>query len=309
MVVGDRMQHAVFLYDDPARFLAGVGRWVAEGLAADEAVVIVAGGAAHEAIRGSLGVDGDAVAFADMEVIGANPARVIGAVRRFVESGGGRRVRALGLPMWPGRTPAQQREVIAHEAAVNLAFADSPISFLCAYDTSALPAAVVSEARRVHPQVWTADGYADCPQYDMEGLLIGQHPPARPDPLTEPLGVIVDLAGLAVLRVSVAEIAEDAGLSAQRRDELVVAVNEVATNALAHTAHPAFVSRGLDRAEGSLVVEVATHGCIADPLVGRELRPSALGGRGLWIVNQLCDLVETRSGPWGSLTRLHIHLL
>ncbi|HEY2833744.1 MAG TPA: anti-sigma factor RsbA family regulatory protein [Sporichthyaceae bacterium] len=308
MAVRDRMLHAVFFHDDPVQYLEGVGRWVAEGLAAGEPVLITADAADNEAIRGALGPAAYAVQFADAAVVGANPARTIAAVRAFVAAGGGRRVRALAALMWPGRTPAQRGEVIAHEAVANLAFADCPVSFLCPYDTSVLPAEVLAEARRVHPHMWTAHGHADCPQYDIDELLIGGHPPPQRDPLAEPLAVIVDLAGSARLRTRVGEIAEDAGLSARRRDEFVVAVNEVVSNALVHSPHPAVVRRGRDRDEGSLVVEVATAGCITDPLVGRELPRDAGGGRGLWIVNQLCDLVETRSGPWGTLTRLHVHL-
>ena len=31
------------------------------------------------------------------------------------------------------------------------------------------------------------------------------------------------------------------------------------------------------------------------------------GGRGLWIVNQLCDLVQIRSAPSGTVVRVHVH--
>jgi anti-sigma regulatory factor (Ser/Thr protein kinase) len=31
------------------------------------------------------------------------------------------------------------------------------------------------------------------------------------------------------------------------------------------------------------------------------------GGRGLWIVNQLCDLVQIRSAPSGTVVRVHTH--
>jgi anti-sigma regulatory factor (Ser/Thr protein kinase) len=120
--------------------------------------------------------------------------------------------------------------------------------------------------------------------------------------------VVTDLHGLARLRMVVAELGEDAGLTARRRDEFVVAVNEVVANALTHSPYPAVVSRGRDWDTASLVVEVATAGCITDPLAGRELSSDPGAGRGLWIVNQLCDLVETRSGPWGTLTRLHVHV-
>jgi hypothetical protein len=31
-------------------------------------------------------------------------------------------------------------------------------------------------------------------------------------------------------------------------------------------------------------------------------------GWGLWMVNQVCDLVEIRSGDWGTDVRLHMRL-
>ncbi len=49
------------------------------------------------------------------------------------------------------------------------------------------------------------------------------------------------------------------------------------------------------------------RGWISEPLVGR--RPPALerqSGRGLWLANQLCDLVQLRSTPDGTTVRLHV---
>ena len=51
----------------------------------------------------------------------------------------------------------------------------------------------------------------------------------------------------------------------------------------------------------------ADSGRIEDPLVGRERPPHEQGrGRGLWIVNQLCDLVQIRSGEGGTHVRLRM---
>jgi hypothetical protein len=56
---------------------------------------------------------------------------------------------------------------------------------------------------------------------------------------------------------------------------------------------------------------VRDSGWIADPLAG-TLRPdpdSGMGGRGLWVVHQVCDLVEARSSAnAGTTTRVHMNL-
>ena len=53
----------------------------------------------------------------------------------------------------------------------------------------------------------------------------------------------------------------------------------------------------------------AASGQIADPLA-RHRAPSdeLLGGNGLWLVNQVCDLVQARTGQAGTTTRLHLRL-
>jgi hypothetical protein len=36
--------------------------------------------------------------------------------------------------------------------------------------------------------------------------------------------------------------------------------------------------------------------------------PEQLHGRGLWVVNQVCDLVQIRSSNAGNVVRLHMRL-
>jgi hypothetical protein len=60
---------------------------------------------------------------------------------------------------------------------------------------------------------------------------------------------------------------------------------------------------------GELVCEIRSQGMNTDPLAGR--RPPARddpGGHGLWLVHQVCDLVETRTAPAGTTFRLHMRL-
>ena len=56
----------------------------------------------------------------------------------------------------------------------------------------------------------------------------------------------------------------------------------------------------------SLVLEVTDNGVIDDPLVGREpALDVSESGRGIWMANHLCDLVQVRSSEAGTTVRLH----
>jgi hypothetical protein len=60
---------------------------------------------------------------------------------------------------------------------------------------------------------------------------------------------------------------------------------------------------------GALTCEIRDIGRFNQPLVDRE-RPNAdlAGPRGLWLANQLCDLVQIRTFPNGTAIRLHMWL-
>jgi hypothetical protein len=57
-----------------------------------------------------------------------------------------------------------------------------------------------------------------------------------------------------------------------------------------------------------VVCQLHDGGRITDPMAGRKRPPPDAPGQGLWVVNHVCDLVEMRSGPAGTTTRLHIRL-
>ena len=87
----------------------------------------------------------------------------------------------------------------------------------------------------------------------------------------------------------------------------MLAVSEVAANTLRHTRSSGALAIWKD--VGEVVCEIQDEGTITDPLAGRR-RPSleAMGGHGLWIVNQVCDEVEMRSDETGTTIRLHMDL-
>jgi hypothetical protein len=52
--------------------------------------------------------------------------------------------------------------------------------------------------------------------------------------------------------------------------------------------------------------EVRDAGRLDAPLAGRLPPTGDSGGWGLWLANQLCDLVQLRSYPAGGAVRLHM---
>ena len=61
--------------------------------------------------------------------------------------------------------------------------------------------------------------------------------------------------------------------------------------------------------DGALVCEVHDDGLLADAFAGRRAPAvDAESGRGLWLVNQLSDLVQVRSGADGTSVRVHTWL-
>jgi len=94
-------------------------------------------------------------------------------------------------------------------------------------------------------------------------------------------------------------------LDSARRADLVLAVNEVATNSVLHGGGDGTL---LVWSEGAtLVCDVRDSGSFDHPLAGRERpRPDRVGGHGLWLANQLCDLVQIRSTEGGVAVRLHL---
>ncbi len=76
-------------------------------------------------------------------------------------------------------------------------------------------------------------------------------------------------------------------------------------NTLRHTSGGGTVLLWHSRSE--VICQISDSGCITDPLVGLR-RPLGPGGMGLWVVNQVCDLVELRTGKRGTTIRMHMSL-
>ena len=128
---------------------------------------------------------------------------------------------------------------------------------------------------------------------------------SAPPPLTNAAMHHTYRSDLSEVRALVLQQATEAGLDEGKVSDLVLAVSEVAANTLRHTQAPGTLAIWHDDKE--IVCEIHDEGRIADPLAGRRRpAPDALGGHGLWLVHQLCDLVELRSDESGTTIRMHM---
>ena len=300
-------RHDALFYAGIDGFVTRTSAFIRESLADGEPILVVVSEEKIELLRRELGGDPDGVRFADMQQIGHNPARIIPAWRDFVSehTTSGRRFRGIGEPIWATRSASELVECARHEALLNLAFAGGRAWWLaCPYDTGSLPEAVLAEAERNHPWV-THDG-----ERRGSSTYRGLDDVAKPfdDPLPEPDGSVrthrFAEESLVTLRGHVAEAAAAYGLDPARTGDMVLIVNEVATNSVRHGSGSGTLRMWEDAA--SVICEVRDRGRILDPLVGRSKPPADRGsGFGLWLANELCDLVQIRSFPTGSVVRLH----
>ena len=112
---------------------------------------------------------------------------------------------------------------------------------------------------------------------------------------------------LSQVRALVLQHAREAGLTEGRANDLVLAVSEVAANTLRHTKSSGTLAMWHNADE--VVCEIHDEGTITDPQAGRSKPPpGASGGHGLWLVRQVCDLVELTSDANGTTVRMHMAL-
>lgn len=278
--------------------------FVHEALIAGEPLLIAVAEDKSELIADELGPDAARALFLDMQKVGHNPASIIPLWRDFVDDHEGARVRGIGEPAWAARSQAAMEECHCHEGLLNVAFAPaSEWSLLCPYDGESLSDEVLERVDLSHSHVLRQGRIEQSRRFELEpDCLSGElaPPAARPDVFD------FGIAELSEVRHRVAVAAERAGLDPRGVADLVTAASELAANSVMHGGGSGTLRLWC---EGDhLLAEVEDHGTIEEPLVGR-LRPTIQqeGGRGLWLANQLCDLVQIRSSAHrGTIVRLHI---
>jgi len=303
---GGQFVHPALFYADRDEYLAGTIPFIRAGLAADEPVLVAVPGENLDHIRAALGSDSAGVQLHDMRVAGRNPGRIIpGVLLAFAAAHAGRPVRIIGEPIWASRSASEYPACAQHEALINAAFVGRPATILCPYDTGRLHRDWLADAYRTHPIVQTATTVQESPHYRDPVVTAARFnqplsaPPAYAKTLT------VGLDALGAIRRFVSAQASTAGLPADRVDDLTLAVSELAANTIEHTAGGGQLAMWCH--DGQLICQLTDTGHITDPLAGRLPVPARqVGGRGLLLVNQLCDLVRMHTRPGATTIRIHM---
>ncbi|MFE2873644.1 anti-sigma factor RsbA family regulatory protein [Embleya sp. NPDC059259] len=304
MTTATMFRHDALLYAGIEEFVERTADFVRAGLAADEAVGVAVIEPRAGALRDELGADADRVAWIDMERVGRNPARIIPVWQDWTERNGARVFRGIGEPIWAGRSAQEIVECRHHEALLNLAFDDLAWQLLCPYDVSALDREVIDGVRQSHPRVLTGAVERDGIQLaatDFAATLVGPELPAVPrhaDRLAFRSGELAEVRSL--VRRAMADA------SRAQVNHAILAVSEIAGNSIVHGGGRGTVAVWTEGA--SFVCEIRDAGHIVDPLAGRHRpTPEQDGGRGLWMANQICDLVQIRSTEaTGTTVRLRL---
>ncbi|HEX3976989.1 MAG TPA: sensor histidine kinase [Solirubrobacteraceae bacterium] len=295
--------HEALIYRDEAELDAAVQAFLREAAAVGEPVLVALPGPHLQHMREALGEEMADARLEDLEQVGRNPGRLLSMIEEWVASHDGR-ARVVSEVVWPGRSRAEAVEALRHEALVNHALAGSGATILSPFDAQHLDDDILAGIEMTHPTVVeggrrrAGTSYTD-PMSAMFGELWPLEDP--PGPVSEhPLhGSLIEL------RRAIARDPALGSLSAERRSDLVFAINEAASNAVKHGNETCLTRIWHDGDE--VVTEVSSHSGIEDVMAGRR-RPAAdaLQGRGLWLINQVCDLVELRSGASGTTLRMHI---
>ncbi|TCK22995.1 ATP-binding protein [Pseudonocardia endophytica] len=194
-----------------------------------------------------------------------------------------------------------------HEAALNISLGTLPVTQVCAYPQLPLHRVVSDAANANHPLLLYGAELVPNPDHRTPAEVFASMPVAAPYVLGPPdIFLRYNTFELSRVRRAVEDAVRESRLDRERAEDLVLAVNEIATNAVEHGSAQAelFVWASPDE----LVCELHDEGDLGLPLIGlAPPHPSQPRGRGTWIARQLCDALHVWRDDSGTHVRLLAH--
>jgi hypothetical protein len=298
-------RHEAFLWSDATEYTSFLAPFIAEGIAAEEPVMVAVLRPHATWLRDALGTSAAKVRFVDMARLGRNPARIIPGWQQFLteHAADGRPVRGIGEPIWRGRRPEELVECQLHEALLNLAVdPEIPFWLVCPYAAHSLDDAVIAEAYRSHPAVIVKNQYQGNLHYAGRSHVDWIFGSALPELPTESKQFALTSSNVRGVVDVVTLAASAAGFWSDKVTNLAAAVRRLAAGSLRRGA--AQVTVKLWDLPQELIFEVSDDTSITDVMIGRR-PPTGDDLDGLWSANQLCDLVQVRSTSSWTTVRLY----
>lgn len=297
--------HRALLYRGTDELVTLTAREIHTALAAERPVLAALPTAHLALVQDALLGDGDLVEWVDMTRAGRNPGRILPAVlTAFDDAHEDRPVTMIGEPIWPGRTANEYAAALAHEALINVAFAGHPVTVVCPYDVDGLSQQTLHDAERTHPDVMDRMGSRASEAYADPLDVVAETSARLSPPAADAVALQVNrLDELRAARQLLRGQARAAGLTDDESDRFTLASHEAIANALTHGGGRAEVQLWRDGDE--LVCQVSSPAGFGDLLAGRRLPPAtATSGRGLVMVNEMCDLVQLAATPHGATIQM-----
>jgi two-component system nitrate/nitrite response regulator NarL len=171
--VADRMhgkgcRHEALVYSSPREFAAGTVPFIQQAVELGEQVLVVLGQEGRAVLQDALATDAKRIDFAEALTWYQSPEYALEQYTRYVErhvARGVPRVRIVAEVVWPRGSETDVAGWKRYEARISSAMASSPVSFICVYNAAELPPGIITDARRTHPLLRTADGARPSSQY------------------------------------------------------------------------------------------------------------------------------------------------
>jgi anti-sigma regulatory factor (Ser/Thr protein kinase) len=301
------LEHDALLFGSDEALVDALVPWLQEGLEDGERAVLATTAPHTDRFREALGTDGASLSFISADDVYVQPAQSIAAWQRVLADAASRRVRRTRIvgEVRFGATHDEQTAWTRYESALNAVFERSPAWIVCPYDVRELPADVVDQASRTHPTIWDPMRRPS-DRYELPDRLLREiaEPPRA---VTGPPSLELTIDGhLSDLREAVRVAGREAYLRRARVEELVLAVTELAGNAVRHGGGGGRLALWIT--EDGVVCEVRDRGDgVSDPLAGfLPPEPGASDGMGLWIARQLSDSFAIAVGDEGTSVRIAV---
>lgn len=298
--------HETALFGSDAEFRATARPFLEEGLDAHDPTYVVLNPGTEELVREDFG-ELDGIRYVSPRDAYVNPAATIQGYRDASiadVAAGAEQVRFITEVPHPGVGAAWDWWG-RYESAANALFTDLPVWAMCTYDRRTTPSDVLEEVLRAHPYLAGPDGeHTFNDLYETPADFLDRRTCSYADPLEdEPPMVELVEPSLGEARRAAAAVVETR-LGSEAMDDLALAVSEVVANAYRHGRSP--VSLRLWAGPDRILASVRDSGPgTRDATVGLAQVPADdAGGRGLWIVNQLCDHVSITKPDDGFVVKL-----